>query len=988
MATNIFDLAATLTLNSEDYEKGLQDAENSAGKHGSKIGTALKGIGVAGAATFTAAFTAVVGLTKAAVSSYGEYEQLVGGVETLFGAGGKSLEEYAQSVGKSTEDAQEDYEKLMSAQDTMLKNADEAYKKQGLSANEYMQTATGMAAAMVNSLSGDTQKAASMVDMAVSDMSDNANKMGTDMSSIQYAYQGFAKQNYTMLDNLKLGYGGTKEEMERLIADANKIKEAQGEAGDLTIESYADVVEAIHTVQTEMGITGTTSKEAAGTIQGSVASASAAWKNLVTSFGRGNKETKKATKEFASALMTSVKNMVPIISQALLGIAEFVTDLGSEIGSKLPGLVADLLPKVLKTVSSLLASVGPLLLTWIKMVFKVISDVVKDIDWKEVGDTILNAITNSVKNVIEFFTSVFSEAKDAITSIDWTELGTTIWGYIVSAFDAVVTFFTTLFTDAKTKISEIDWTQLGSDVWEAIKGAFAATVEWFKTLFFGTGEDDTGGVYGAIKSINWAGLGTAILDFIKSAFDGAVNFFKGIFFGTGEDDAEGVYGAIKSIDWGKLGGAILDAIITGLGNIVEGFKALFEGEDGEGGAVGAIKSVDWVGLGAAIFDSIKSAFDTIADTFKTIFAGEDGEGGVIEAVKEIDWLGLGKAILNFIKEAFIGIGEIFKGFFFGSGEEDESGVYGAIKSIDWLGLGKAILNLIKEAFIGIGEIFKGFFFGSGEDDAEGVYGAIKSIDWIALGKAILKGIKDGFVKVVTDFKNFFFGSGEDDESGVFGAIKKIDWKGLGSSMRKKITGAFDSAKDKFRAIFEGDDGSGGVVGAIKGIKWKDVGSSMKKKIIGAFDGISDVFSEIFGGEDGEGGVVGAIKSALGGLGTWFADLFTFDIKLPHFSVNWSDLGFVSIPNISVEWYAKAGQQPYMFSNATLFGAGERGDEILYGRDNLMRDIREATAKNSGNWNVTFNITQQPGEDVNRLADVIAERLEFLYKQEGSAYGIA
>lgn len=199
---NVFDLAAKISLDTSDYERGLNESESKLSGFGSKLAS---GVGVVSKLTVgavAAAGTAVIGLTKSAVDAYGEYEQLVGGVETLFGAGGKTLEEYAQSVGKTTDEAAGDYEKLMSAQETMLKNADEAYRKQGLSANQYMSTATSMAASMVSSLGGDTEKAAEMVDIAVTDMSDNANKMGTDMGSIQNAYQGFAKQNYTMLDNL------------------------------------------------------------------------------------------------------------------------------------------------------------------------------------------------------------------------------------------------------------------------------------------------------------------------------------------------------------------------------------------------------------------------------------------------------------------------------------------------------------------------------------------------------------------------------------------------------------------------------------------------------------------------------------------------------------------------------------------------------------------------------------------------------------------
>ena len=264
---NVFDLAAKLTLDTSEYEEQLKDAGQSAEDTATKasgLGDKIKnGLGTAGklaggmvVAGLAAAGAGVVSLTKQAVSNYAEYEQLVGGVETLFKDNADTVQEYAAN----------------------------AYKTAGLSANEYMETVTSFSASLLQSLGGDTAEAAKVADMAIIDMSDNANKMGSDMTSIQNAYQGFAKQNYTMLDNLKLGYGGTKEEMQRLIDDANKLREAQGLNADLTIDSYADIVTAIHEVQTEMGITGTTAEEASSTIQGSLGQVKSAWQNLLTGF--------------------------------------------------------------------------------------------------------------------------------------------------------------------------------------------------------------------------------------------------------------------------------------------------------------------------------------------------------------------------------------------------------------------------------------------------------------------------------------------------------------------------------------------------------------------------------------------------------------------------------------------------------------------------------------------------------------------------------
>lgn len=224
----------------DENEKAIKEGGKAAEESGNKFqnfGKVLKTVGVALGAVAAAAGAAAVKLGKEVVAAYADYEQLVGGIDTLFKDSSQEIQRYAAN----------------------------AYKTAGLSANEYMETVTGFSASLIQSLGGDTEKAAKYADMAITDMSDNANKMGTDMSSIQNAYQGFAKQNYTMLDNLKLGYGGTKQEMERLLADAEKISGVKYD-----ISSYADVVEAIHVMQESMDIAGTTAKEAEATISGSV----------------------------------------------------------------------------------------------------------------------------------------------------------------------------------------------------------------------------------------------------------------------------------------------------------------------------------------------------------------------------------------------------------------------------------------------------------------------------------------------------------------------------------------------------------------------------------------------------------------------------------------------------------------------------------------------------------------------------------------------
>ena len=246
---------------------------------------------------------AAVDMVKDAVQGFADYEQLVGGVETLFGNSADKVEQYAQ----------------------------QAYQSAGLSANEYMETVTSFSASLLSSLGGDTAKAAEIADQAIVDMADNANKMGTSMESIQSAYQGFAKQNYTMLDNLKLGYGGTKSEMERLLDDAEQIKAAHGEMASYSIDSYADIVEAIHVVQTEMGITGTTAKEATETISGSIASAEAAFENFKTGLADENADIEQLAEDLAEGIVTAARNIVPVVQAAILGIGEAILDIPSAL---------------------------------------------------------------------------------------------------------------------------------------------------------------------------------------------------------------------------------------------------------------------------------------------------------------------------------------------------------------------------------------------------------------------------------------------------------------------------------------------------------------------------------------------------------------------------------------------------------------------------------------------------------------------------------
>ena len=312
----------------DELKESGDEAESSGGKF-EKLGSVLKGVGAAMGAVALAAGAAAVKLGKEVISAYADFEQLVGGVDTLFGDASQTVQNYAAN----------------------------AFKTAGLSANEYMETVTGFSASLIQSLGGDTAKAAEVADMAITDMADNANKMGTDLSAIQTAYQGFAKQNYTMLDNLKLGYGGTKSEMERLLADAEKIS---GIKYDLS--SFSDLTEAIHVIQTEMGITGTTAKEATETISGSMAGMQSAIDNLMAGLGNADADIEMLIGNVVEAFGHVVGNVVPVIENIVKALPPALDGILRAIGDLLPTLlstVVDLFTQVLETLLSLLPELIP-----------------------------------------------------------------------------------------------------------------------------------------------------------------------------------------------------------------------------------------------------------------------------------------------------------------------------------------------------------------------------------------------------------------------------------------------------------------------------------------------------------------------------------------------------------------------------------------------------------------------------------------------------
>lgn len=321
---DVFDLQARIGLDKSEYDAGVKDAKGTMSDLAKNIGNGLKTVAKAGAAAIAAGAAGVAALTKMSVEGYAQYEQLVGGVETLF----------------------------KTSQNVVVAYAENAYKTSGMSANTYMETVTSFSASLIQSLGGDTAKAAEIGDMAITDMADNANKMGTSLEMLQTTYAGFSKQNFTMLDNLKLGYGGTKEEMQRLLKDAEKISGVKYD-----ISSFADITQAIHVMQEEMGIAGATAAEAATTIEGSLGMMKGAWQNLVVGMADENADIGGLINNLVESAASFAENIIPRIEQALQGVGRLVEGLAPIIGSALPGLVSSVLPALLSAAVELLNSV-------------------------------------------------------------------------------------------------------------------------------------------------------------------------------------------------------------------------------------------------------------------------------------------------------------------------------------------------------------------------------------------------------------------------------------------------------------------------------------------------------------------------------------------------------------------------------------------------------------------------------------------------------
>ena len=354
---------------------GVDDqASSKVGSITDKIGGGLKTAANIGVKAITAASTAIVGLTGLAIKNYAEYEQLVGGVETLFG----------------------------NSADRLMGYAEKAYMTAGMSANQYMSIATSFSASLLQSLGNDTKAAADYADMAMQDMADNANKMGTSIDTIQQTYQSLARGNFAMLDNLKLGYGGTKAEMERLIADAAKLDDSV-KANDM---SFGNLVKAIHVVQNEMGITGTTMKEASETITGSLMMARAAWSNLVTGIADDNADFNQLIDNFVESAGIAAGNLIPRVEVALVGVGKLIDELFPVIMNRIPSIITNTLPSILASAGNIVMALVNGIIANAPMVLETAVNIVI---------TLANGIAQALPNLVPAIANLILYLVEVIT---------------------------------------------------------------------------------------------------------------------------------------------------------------------------------------------------------------------------------------------------------------------------------------------------------------------------------------------------------------------------------------------------------------------------------------------------------------------------------------------------------------------------------------------------------------------------------------------
>ena len=598
----------------------VSDAQSTANRGASgisnalgKIGGVAKTVGKVTAVGLGVASTAVVALGKSAIGAYANYEQLVGGVETLF----------------------------KDSADTVIKNASKAYRTAGLSANEYMETVTSFSASLLQSLGGDTVKASEMADMAITDMSDNANKMGTSMEMIQNAYNGFAKQNFTMLDNLKLGYGGTKEEMQRLLEDAEKLSGI-----NYDISSFSDITEAIHVIQTELDITGTTAKEASSTISGSLSMVKSSWTNLVTGMTSDSADFGTLIDEFVNSVSTAGENLIPRVSKVLDGVAKLVTQLAPKIIEKIPEMLTTLLPSVVNGAVALVNAVVGAMPQLIQLIIDTLPQFISGIQsifegivtaLPELLQSICSALPTLIPIWIEALVSMITTLASNFSSIiqpiidNLPEIIMSIVNALMDNLPALIEGCVNLIVALVGAMPQIIMAliqcipQIIVSIVEALFNAMPILLEGIGTIF--------GEAWNAIVTVFsvagdfFSGLFTGIINVVEPIFSTIVNIASNIWGGI-----KSVFSGVASFFSGIFSGAV-NIIQSVFGRIVGFFSGIWSSITGIFSRVGEV-------VGKAITGVVSKAVNVVLSTACRIINGFisaiNGAIGIINKIPGVD----------------------------------------------------------------------------------------------------------------------------------------------------------------------------------------------------------------------------------------------------------------------------------------------------------------------------------------------------------------
>ena len=918
---------------------GLKSALGSASK---VVGTAFKAAATAGVAGLGAASAGIAAFSKKALDAYADYEQLVGGVETLFG----------------------------DAAGTVMQYADQAFQSAGLSANDYMETVTSFSASLLQSLNNDTGKAAEYANQALVDMSDNANKMGSNMQDIQNAYQGFAKQNYTMLDNLKLGYGGTKEEMERLIEDANKLKKANGETADLSISSFADIVEAIHLVQTEMGITGTTAKEASTTIQGSVSAMKAAWTNLMVGVADDTQDFDQLMDNFVSSAATAASNILPRLETILTGTGQLITKMAPIITAAMPVLVQAVLPAMIEAGVSLISAFAGSIISSGPALVQTAMDAIQTVLTNGLGlsDRTANGIMGVLQSLLEGCQTIFTGIGDAFgavrdtvntimadAGITWTD----VWNGIAAGISAAAAIISGVITGVADAIAWVveeartDGTVL-NDVWTVISDAVSAA---------------------------WAVIQTAI-----SAIGDAVSWLATQF---------ATEGTTINLAWNSLKTAIAN-IGAGISAVIDGIVAVFDflvsdTEEGSG-----LFSNAWQ-LAADLFGSvvlvISEAVNAIADIIGWLVTEATTDGTLINAA----WTNISTSFttaVNVISDVFGAFVALFQGDFDGF----------------MLGLVDATET----------------FLGGVETEWDTTWNAIKTNlgpildDLVADAKSAWNTMKENASSTWDSMKEnaaSAWNTMKENASSTWDSMKE-NAASAWDTMKNNASTSWNAIKSNTSAIWSGIKAV--ISGDTSGIssdtlaKFDRIKTGMSSSLTSAKNSVLNIFSGI---KDGIANKIEAARLAVHNAIEAIKEKFNFSwslpkLKLPHITISGSfSLVPPSAPSFGISWYARAMNTPVLLRSATIFGAaggnllggGEAGDEVVSGAKTLMGMIRGAVGGElSGSTSaleakldrliallarmtgVTINVNGTDYRSKMELAEAIMELLERDYERQEAA----